>query len=363
MKIRIMSREIESLKMCLDGKRRIMTYGAGSLANDIKKLLEGYGYKLDYAIVDVQYCDGNTYMDRYGGATTVTSIENLSPSYDPQIDVFVWAIGSPEKLRRCMEDRKMSIECFLIWDMGFWKDKNYLSTHKQEFQEVSELLCDEYSKKVFWGYLEAQEGNIDSDIRYCTNGVYFNELTKKKRTGAFLDCGSYDGESAIAYMKFIGEERQVFAFEPDKENFRNLVDKMENKSNVICMNKGCYSSEKQLSFVSNGDVSSSLQEYGNDIVEVTKIDTVVGEEKVAFIKMDVEGAELEALKGAKNVIERDMPILTISAYHKQEDLITLIPYIHKLCNKNEKYQLYLRHHSVVQSELVIYAIPEDDSFI
>lgn len=358
MKIRIMSREIESLKMCLDGKRRIMTYGAGSWANEIKKMLDEYGYKLDYAIVDAQYRDGNTYMDRYGGTTTVTSMEDLEPSYDPQVDVLIWAIGAPEKLHRCMKDGQMSIECFLIWDMGFWKDKNYLSIHKQEFQEVSELLCDEYSKKVFWGYLEAQEGNIDSDIRYCTNGAYFNELTKKKRTGAFLDCGSYDGESAIAYMKFIGEECQVFAFEPDKENFQNLVDKMENKSNVVCVNKGCYSSEKQLSFVSNGDMSSSLQEYGSDVVEVTTIDSVVGEEKVAFIKMDIEGAELEALKGARKVIERDMPILAISAYHKQEDLITLIPYIYGLGNKREKYQVYLRHHGVVQTELVIYAIPE-----
>ncbi len=73
--------------------------------------------------------------------------------------------------------------------------------------------------------------------------------------------------------------------------------------------------------------------------------------------MDVEGAELAALKGGRKVIERDMPILAISAYHRQEDLITLIPYISNLHNESERYNLYLRHHGVMAMELVIYGIP------
>ncbi len=257
-----------------------------------------------------------------------------------------------------MKDNQMSMECFLVWDLGFWKDKDYHSSHQKEFNEAREMLCDEYSKKVFRGYIEAQKGNIDDDILYSTNGTYFNELTRGKRRGVFVDCGSYDGESANEYMKFTGEECQVFAFEPDKDNYQNLLNKVKDKSNFTCINKGCYSSEKVLSFAANGDGSSSLREDGDDIVEVTTIDKIVGDEKVAFIKMDVEGAELEALKGARKVIERDRPILAISAYHRQEDLITLIPYISSLGNSSEKYDLYLRHHGVVQSELVIYAIPK-----
>lgn len=67
MKIRVMNRDKESLKMYLDGKRRIMTYGAGIYANDIRNILKEYGYHLDYAIVDAPYCNGNTYMDKVGG--------------------------------------------------------------------------------------------------------------------------------------------------------------------------------------------------------------------------------------------------------------------------------------------------------
>lgn len=356
MKVKALGRDVSLLKECLGEKRRIMTYGAGSLAYDIKKILQDYDYQLDYAIVDEQYCKGNSFIERRGGVT-VTSFEKLNPPYNPQFDALIWAIALPEKLHDCVKDDSVSTECFLFWDMGFWKDKDFYSLHEKEYNEVKELLSDEYSKKVFRGYIEAQKGNIEEDILYSTKGTYFNELTREKRRGAFLDCGSYDGESAVAYMKFIGEECRVYAFEPDKENYQNLFKKRKDQSNFILINKGCYSSEKMLSFAANGDVSSRLQETGNDIVEVTTIDKVVGDEEVAFIKMDVEGAELEALRGARKVIERNMPILAISAYHRQEDLIALIPYIRNLHNESERYALYLRHHGVVSSELVIYAIP------
>ena len=357
MRVKILSRDIQTIKNHLDGKQRIMTYGAGSWADEIKKTLRDFGYQLDYAIVDEQYCDGNTYMDRQGG-TVVTSLEKLNPPYNPQFDVLIWAIASPQKIHDCMKDEQTTAECLLLWDMGFWQDREYYSLHEKEFSKACEMLCDEYSKKVFWGYIEATKGNVDDDIFYSTSGTYFNELTKENKEGAFVDCGSYDGESAIDYMKFIGKECQVYAFEPDKGNYQNLINKMKDKSNFICLNKGCYSSEKVLSFAANGDMSSSLSETGDETVEVTTIDKVVGDEKIAFIKMDVEGAELEALKGASKVIERDMPILAISAYHRQEDLITLIPYISNLHNESESYDLYLRHHGVVATELVIYAIPK-----
>ena len=359
MQIKALNKDAESLKKHLAGKKRIMTYGAGTLANDIKIVLEKFGYKLDCAIVDDEY-----YNEKAGAAwedITVASLKTLRPPYSPESDAVIWAIASPEKLHGCMEDDRMT-ECFLIWNVNdFWDDRDYPAVHREEFDSARELLCDEYSKKVFDSYIEAQKGTVEEDIRYSTEGAYFNNLTGGGyREGAFLDCGAYDGQNAFDYMTFIGQECKVYAFEPDQMNYRKLADRVKNRSHFICLNKGCYSSEKQMSFAANADMSSSLQEGGNEIVEVTTIDGAVGEDKVAFIKLDIEGAELEALKGARKVIRRDMPVLAVSAYHKQEDLITLLPYISELCGRNKRYKLYLRHHGVVQTELVIYAIPFED---
>lgn len=114
-----------------------------------------------------------------------TTFEELTPSYDFKSDILIWAIGSPEKLRNCMKDDQMEMECFLLWDRGLWKEKDFYILHEKEFNEASELFCDAYSKKVFWSYIEAQKGNIHEDILYSTNGTYFNELTKDKRSGCF----------------------------------------------------------------------------------------------------------------------------------------------------------------------------------
>lgn len=76
-------------------------------------------------------------------------------------------------------------------------------------------------------------------------------------------------------------------------------------------------------------------------------------DKVTFIKMDVEGSELESLKGAKNTILRDKPKLAICIYHKPEDMVTIPLYIKELV---PEYKLYVRHHSNSWAETVLYAV-------
>ncbi len=71
--------------------------------------------------------------------------------------------------------------------------------------------------------------------------------------------------------------------------------------------------------------------------------------------MDIEGAELEALQGAKNTIQRFLPKLAICIYHKPKDIIEIPLYIKKIA---PRYNLYLRHYSNFHSETVLYAVVE-----
>lgn len=77
--------------------------------------------------------------------------------------------------------------------------------------------------------------------------------------------------------------------------------------------------------------------------------------KIDFIKLDIEGAELQALQGAANTIMRDQPVLAISAYHRPQDLWMLPKYIRKLC---PEYRIFFRQHHLNSFELVLYAISE-----
>lgn len=79
---------------------------------------------------------------------------------------------------------------------------------------------------------------------------------------------------------------------------------------------------------------------------------MVGSDNVTFIKMDIEGAEMEALEGAQKTIERCKPKLAISIYHKEDDLWEIPYYILK---KYPWYKIYIRHYALTTNETVMYA--------
>jgi len=86
-------------------------------------------------------------------------------------------------------------------------------------------------------------------------------------------------------------------------------------------------------------------------IDTISIDALELQEKVTLIKMDIEGAELSALHGAKKTILRDKPKLAICLYHSDEDMIRIAEYVHEIV---PEYKLYVRHHWINGAETVLY---------
>ena len=109
-------------------------------------------------------------------------------------------------------------------------------------------------------------------------------------------------------------------------------------------------------FNASNSLSSSIDDESGALkVDLLTIDEVTAGHDVSFIKMDIEGAELAAFKGAQKTITAHQPILAISLYHKPEDLITIPQFIHEL---HRDYRFWLRaHHPRFAYEMVLYAIP------
>ena len=78
-------------------------------------------------------------------------------------------------------------------------------------------------------------------------------------------------------------------------------------------------------------------------VSVTRLDDVPVCSEATWIKMDIEGAEMQALAGAKDTILRNHPRLTICIYHSDEDMLRIPEYIHNLV---PEYKLYIGHHTL-----------------
>ena len=103
---------------------------------------------------------------------------------------------------------------------------------------------------------------------------------------------------------------------------------------------GVWDEHTQLSFISK--YGASRVDAGGEVkINVVPLDEVLVGEPVTFIKMDIEGSELRALKGARKLITKNHPKLAICVYHKNEDFIQIPQYLHKLV---PEYKFYMKHH-------------------
>ena len=178
-----------------------------------------------------------------------------------------------------------------------------------------------------------------------------------------VDCGAFDGDSIMRLLQAAYPMEAVAAFEPDEQNFHSLSQNIRSNkalANVTCWPCGVYSHTTQLRFEAGQGEGSRLSSEGAVIVQCVSLDEALPHFKPTLIKMDIEGAEFEALLGATQTIRSYRPGLAISLYHRPEHLWQIPLYLHRLCNgggDSRRYRFFLRIHGHNDFELVVYAIP------
>ncbi len=186
---------------------------------------------------------------------------------------------------------------------------------------------------------------------------YFEESILEYTDGeVFVDCGCYDFETSERLMS-ICDVKKIYAFEPDAQNLEKMrlnIERLKCKDKVSIFNCGLWDKSTSLYFSASGDMMSTVcmvDNGGENKIKVAALDSII-KEKVTFIKMDIEGSEMKALQGGKNLIRTYKPKLAISIYHKWEDLVDIPAYIHELV---PEYRLFMRHYFYSPAETVLYA--------
>lgn len=184
---------------------------------------------------------------------------------------------------------------------------------------------------------------------------YFDpEILSPGMNEVFVDGGSLDGSDSFNFIEWCkGAYKAIYAFEPDGESLRKLYELAEKNKHMQVFEEGLWSEEAALSFSSGKAENCAVSADGDSVIRVTSIDKKLEGKKISFIKMDIEGSEMEALLGAADTIRKQRPKLAICVYHKPEDIIE-IP--EKILEMNPAYKLYLRHYSYVDTETVLYAV-------
>lgn len=173
----------------------------------------------------------------------------------------------------------------------------------------------------------------------------------------YIDAGCLDCSTVLDFLQWNrGKYKHIYAFEPDQRSYdccrKVILEKQIDRITLIP--KGLWSQEQKIGFNSDRNLAlSKITENGENMIETVSLDDFLKGDRASFIKMDIEGAELDALRGAEQTIKTFKPRLAVSVYHKVNDFIDIPEYLLSLV---PEYKFYIRHYSVYKYETVLYAL-------
>jgi FkbM family methyltransferase len=345
-------RDIQELKL---SEYPLFMYGAGSYAEDLLKFLSKEGIVIDAAFVDDEYFASVSRNNNL--FNTIFALNEVCEKYSR----FNVIIGfSDYKLAKKKLTTYNQINKIFFIDAPFYVDffdYQYICENKKAFEFTYNLLEDDDSKKLMVSFINAKiNGRPDELYDFFNSKPYFINELKFNNEEIFVDCGAFDGDTVSLFVKKVNNlYKKIYALEIDELNYHKLLKNisLENIYNIHPLKIGSWDKKDVLYYKSDSIRTSLSNSESEQKIDVETIDCIVGDDPVSFIKMDIEGAELKSLLGAKNTITSNKPKLAICVYHRPEDLITIPQLLKKYV---PEYKFYLRHHRLISMDTILYAV-------
>jgi len=213
----------------------------------------------------------------------------------------------------------------------------------------------EYIRQLSW----RMSLDFDQFLSAMAGEQYFpDDLFRLSSSEVFVDCGAFDGDTISSFIRRQASFSRIIAFEPDPANMQNLQRRVSAlpdamRAKIALRQLAVGSHRGKVPFRAMG---TDLSAVGSGALEIDclPLDEALEDCTPTYIKMDIEGSELQALAGARKIIKRTLPVLAICAYHHQSDLWQIPLFIRSM---SDDYRLYLRPHGSEGWDLVCYAVP------
>ncbi|MEO8303024.1 MAG: FkbM family methyltransferase [Betaproteobacteria bacterium] len=227
---------------------------------------------------------------------------------------------------------------------------------EREIEAAMALLGDATSRRWFSDVLAFRlSGDYSRLPAPCTADQYFPaSLPRWSNPIRFIDCGAFDGDTVEALARAGYGFDAIAAFEPDPANFVALAARVRRHGAASCFPCGVADSTRIVRFASGAGMGSHETPDGNAVIQCVAIDEALPGFRPTLLKMDVEGAERDALEGARRTIADARPSLAIALYHRPQDLWE-IP--QQIAGWNLGYRLEIRGHGHGSFDTVLYALP------
>ncbi len=253
--------------------------------------------------------------------------------------------------------------CFAVADTCFQNLVENLWINREVYIELFEKMADETSRLVLDDILNFRMSFNINYLRHAyslsTQGQvqYFDtEIIHFTEREVFVDAGAYKGETTEAFIYQVkGNFNKIYVFEPDSQLMDGCRNTLKQHPNVVFYEAGTGNKEGTYQFTLTGGLGGKFCAQGKTTVKIYTLDKYI-KEPITFIKMDVEGYEIETIQGSVNKIIESQPKLAISAYHKATDLLDIVELVKSIV---PTYKVYLRHYTQTYFDTDLYFVKEE----
>lgn len=330
--------------------KKLYIWGAGRKGKEIVKK-----YASTWAITG--FIDNNASLKEYFGYT-VFHPDNFKE--DPNKCCILISTDKPGVIARQIDE----MGDFTYYSY-FWlnlKEKDYLLQEDIDggvIEAVRTLLADEKSKQILDQIVQKRKtGFLDyTDIIEDGDEYFEHDFFSYSNDEIFVDGGGFDGDTIEEFVSFTQNHyKQIYSFEPDKHSGELLKSKLHKFGNKVKFYPyGLYDEKTTLPFCNDNQVYSSHIVNGDtasSFIQCVRLDDVIENQEATFIKMDIEGAEIPALYGAKDIILKNSPKLAICIYHKPKDLWEIPLLLHSWI---PAYKFFIRHYGARYYGTILFA--------
>lgn len=249
-------------------------------------------------------------------------------------------------------------------DFDIFKKKAQIFKEKREdFVWLYDSLKDYKSKAVLLSILNNYYNFDLNGLNLVADKIYKHyfdlDLLSFCKNEVFVDVGAYTGDTVLDYIASYGMSyNKIYCYEITESMVLYIKNNFSNLPNIEIRNLAVAEKAGKLYLDANSTSASAnrVKEAGVDAVNAVSLDEDI-KEKISMIKMDIEGGEISAIKGAKEHIKNDLPKLFISVYHSNDDIITIPKLIRSY---TDKYDFYLRYYggNLYATEIVLICLPK-----
>lgn len=318
-------------------KKPILLYGMGDAALRIANELEKRDIKISGIFASDGFVRGHEFLGHkvltYSAAKEKFKDMIVLLCFGSHLDDVILNIK-----RISLEQELYAPDLPVIGEGLFTRD--YLNEHREDVSYLMNILADDKSKAVLSDLLSyRQSGIIDYLFKAETTDSENYKLLDFNNDEIYMDLGAYTGDTVLDFVSMIDNYEKIYAVEPEERNFRKLTENTKSLSNIQLINAAIGDSKGETLFTHGAGKGGAVGKGKTRLIAKESIDSILGGQRISYIKMDLEGEEEKALLGGKESIIKYKPKMLVACYHRIDDYFRLPKLILEL---NPDYKIYLR---------------------